>query len=95
MFLSKVKRHFATSASDNAAAVSVYQFPRRYVITVLVLIRTSEVAVSYLGVKTYPFTKLRKVLATSGYRKVGGEFENCLQSLQCQPYRQFSVQTFE
>jgi len=72
-----------------------YLVPRRYVITVLVSFRTSEVAVSYLGLKTGPCTKLHKVLATHRYMKVVGEFVYCLQSVQSQAYRQFSVQTFE
>jgi hypothetical protein len=69
--------------------------PQLYVITVLVSFRQSEVAVSYLGMKTGRCTKLRKVLATHRYMKVGGEFEYCLQSVQSRAYRQFSVQTFK
>jgi hypothetical protein len=48
----------------------------------LVWFRPSEVAISYLGMKTCTFTKLRKVLATHRCTKVGGEFENCRQSVQ-------------
>ena len=82
------------TASDNAAA-AVYQFARLCVISVLVSSRPAQVAVSYLGMKTGPCTKLRKVLVTHLYAKVGGEFDSCLQSVKRQPRRQFSVQTFE
>jgi chemotaxis protein CheY-P-specific phosphatase CheC len=89
MLLSKVK------PLQLQIMLQLCQFPHQRAITALVSFATSEVAISYLGMKIGPCTNLRKVLATHLYAKVGGEFEYCLQSVQSQPYRRFGVKTFE